>query len=109
MIRKGKSSVKMTWREPKVAEDIYIGKLTYSIDCDYCEQLTFFPAKTNLKTTYVNVSGLLPKQSYTFKVLSMNSLKNVTWKFARIKVTLLGQYSYTSTGQDSFHCFICVT
>ena len=92
MIQQGKSSVQLTWKEPKVAEELYTGNLTYSIECDRCNKLTFFPAKTNLKKTYVNISGLSPGQSYTFKVLSMNSLKNITWKFASINVTLSGQY-----------------
>ena len=48
------------------------------------EDAIFFPAKTNLTTTSVIVSNLMLNEIFKFKVISMNSLKNVPggkWKF----------------------------
>ena len=61
--------------------------------CDtMAEDATFFPAKTNLTTTSVIVSNLMLNVKYKFKVISMNSLKNVPsgkWKFREKLYTVL--------------------
>ncbi|XP_028394194.1 angiopoietin-1 receptor-like isoform X2 [Dendronephthya gigantea] len=91
MVKKGKTSVKLTWKKPEVDQSLlHIGNLTFTIVCDNCNRsrTTFFPAKTNLTTTFINISGLVTNKSYTFKVFTMNSLKNVTWNYAEQSVTL---------------------
>lgn len=92
-IQKGKTSVVLTWKKPEDGK-LNIGELKYSIECDHCKNsnVSYSPAKTNFTSTSVNVSGLLPKQLYTFRVISMNSLINVTWKFVIKNVMLSGQY-----------------
>ncbi|XP_028393816.1 ephrin type-A receptor 4-like isoform X2 [Dendronephthya gigantea] len=86
----GKTSVNLTWDKPDDKDgELYFGKLTYSIECNNCNlNAMFSPAKKNFTATLVNVSGLKPGRSYTFKVFSMNSLKNVTWRFSTVNVTL---------------------
>ena len=92
MIQEEKTSIKITWKKPDVDESLHTGNLTFRIECDSCNKskTTFFPAKTNLTTTSVNVSGLVTNKSYTFRVYSMNSLKNVIWNYADKTVTLPG-------------------
>ena len=87
------TSVNLTWSAPR--DDGGFNRSTrYTVECYLCiieskcdtmvKNAIFFPAKTNLTTTSVIVSNLMLNEIYKFKVISMNSLKNVPggkWKF----------------------------
>ena len=86
------TSVYLSWKEPM--SDGGFATIRYTVECYHCtseskcdtivEDSMFFPAKTNLNTTSVAVFGLIFNEKYKFKVISMNSLKNVPgskWKF----------------------------
>lgn len=89
------ASVKLRWSKPK-DNGGFNGLLTYTVVCYLCtcinvtkcdnivQNAIFSPAATNLNTTYVSVSNLMLNRMYKFKVISVNSLRNVPsarWKF----------------------------
>ena len=89
-----RTSVNVTWRKPKIHEG-FEAPFTFTVECYHCinvfkcdttvENAKFFPAKTNLDTTYVVVTGLKFNKKYKFKVISIsNWFKNVSsdkWMF----------------------------
>ena len=87
------TSVNLTWSAPR-DDGGFNGSTRYTVECYFCvneskcdtmaEDAIFFPTKSNLTTTSVIVSNLIFKEKYKFKVISVNSLKNVPsgkWKF----------------------------
>ena len=87
------TSLIMTWTKP-MNDGGFNGSLRYGVECYHCinetncdtmvESASFVPAKTNFSTTFVVVSNLIFNEKYKFRVISMNSLKNVPngeWKF----------------------------
>ena len=108
------NSVYLSWKKP--VSDGGFGSIHYTVECYHCTSESrcdmsvgnamFVPAKTNLHTTSVAVFGLNFNEKYKFKVVSMNSLRNVPgskWKFVE-KMTVVGKATQAANTETKCKC-----
>ena len=108
------NSVNITWSPPVNKSGIPNEVIFYDILCytcidsvcnKSCEDLTYIPNQYNVTRTSVRVSGLVPGQSYKFRIFPKNNLNyripKEDWNFIESE-----PYTFQSTGNNLFFCCV---
>jgi hypothetical protein len=103
------NSVNITWSPPVNKSGIRNEVIVYDIlcyiciesVCKSCEDLTYIPNQYNVTRTSVRVSGLVPGQSYKFRIFPKNNLnyriQKKDWNFIESE-----PYTFQSKGNILF-------